>query len=588
MWDAPDVVTPSPARRDAELLGTPSPLPAVLPKRRRLFQKTSVEAVEIRQPEVEPELPSVNVGLDIEDEDAETIVLTPYLKKRFHNAYYHWWSRKTNFRALSMSQQQKYMSYYHLRKLPVDARKDRIRQFSKAHPHMAPVALAMDAFLTERGLTQSGKAGTSVLLTWNGSWGLLHPAIPQTGAVPLAGSDVSESPPPSSPSPTTADVIATMPLAQADTRGPPSLDPEADMKRVDRCSQKLRGDSRAADLWEEVQRTVQRVRNVAKKAVVGWSLEVCPRTLEATGEVRVHVHIAMVSLSTRIGIAPHSVLFLGEKPSDVSGEICGSQRGRRALAGIAYLVLPKVCTVFSGCSLALFTDLPVAAQSVFNGVQARKIFTNTAHELLCRIPKCIDRNLEQLARFRTEQGNLAVQKVQRWRRGNGHEQRRPWRGFPSVDQWKSQYAFVLDRYQFLVLDGPSQMGKTAFVRSLVGPDEYMEVNLAGGAAIDLRAYRMWQHTLVLFDEGEPRQILEHKKLFQAGPMPCQMQTSTTNCHAYDVYVGGKMIVICSNIWQERLAALSVADAEWLHRNSVYLRVTQPMWQVDTHAMEGEP
>ena len=63
-------------------------------------------------------------------------------------------------------------------------------------------------------------------------------------------------------------------------------------------------------------------------------------------------------------------------------------------------------------------------------------------------------------------------------------------------------------------------------------------------------------------------------------MPCQMQTSTTNCHAYDVYVGGKMFVICGNIWQERLAAQSVADAEWLQRNSVYLHVTQPMWQAD--------
>ena len=560
---------------------TPSPLPAPSSKRRRLFQKTSVESVEARQPEVEPELPSLNVGMDIEDEDAETIVLSSYLKKRFHNAYYHWWSKKCNFRSLSLSQQQKYMSYYHLRKLPVDARQDRIRQFAKACPQMAPVALAMDKFLAERSVMMSGKTGTSVLMTWNGAWGLLHPAIPQIGAEPFAGSDVSESPPPSSPSPTTTDAIAPDRPAQSHLRGAPSLDPEADMKRVDRCSQALRGDPRAADLWEEVQRTVQRVRNMAKKSVVGWSLEVCPRTLQTTGEVRVHVHIAIVSLTSRIGIATHSVLFLGQKPSDVSGEICGSQRGRRALAGIAYLVLPKVCTVFSGCSLALFTDLPVAAQSVFNGVQARKILTNTAHELLCRIPKSIDRNLEQLARFRTEQGNLAVQTVQCWRRGNGHEVRLPWRRFPTVDNWKSQYAFVLDRYQFLVLDGPSQMGKTAFVRSLVGPDEYMEVNLAGGAAIDLRAYRMWQHTLVLFDEGEPRQILEHKKLFQAGPMPCQMQTSTTNCHAYDVYVGGKMFVICSNIWKERLAALSVADAEWLQRNSVYLHVTQPMWQADT-------
>ena len=109
------------------------------------------------------------------------------------------------------------------------------------------------------------------------------------------------------------------------------------------------------------------------------------------------------------------------------------------------------------------------------------------------------------------------------------------------------------------------------------PDEFVEVNLVGGAAIELGSYPMWEHTLVLFDEAEPKQILINKKLFQAGPSPCQVQTSTTNSRAYNVYVGGKMFVICSNLWQERMATLSPADHEWIDRNSVYMRVTEPMW-----------
>ena len=93
---------------------------------------------------------------------------------------------------------------------------------------------------------------------------------------------------------------------------------------------------------------------------------------------------------------------------------------------------------------------------------------------------------------------------------------------------------------------------------------------------------MWQHSLILFDEADPQQILDQKKLFHAGPMPVQLQTSTTNCHAYSAYVGGKMMVVCSKIWAERMVRLSPADVEWLQRNSVYVHVTQPMWVQSPH------
>lgn len=142
---------------------------------------------------------------------------------------------------------------------------------------------------------------------------------------------------------------------------------------------------------------------------------------------------------------------------------------------------------------------------------------------------------------------------------------------------ENQYRFVLGRYKFRVFDGASRLGKTAFAKDRVTPDEFLEVNLAGGAAIDLRAYRMWEHTLVLFDEAEPKQILINKKLFQAGPSPCQVQTSTTNSRAYNVYVGGMMFFIRSTVKQERIATLSPADHECIPRNSVYVRVTEPMW-----------
>ena len=349
------------------------------------------------------------------------------------------------------------------------------------------------------------------------------------------------------------------------------------MKGTQRAARALMTDERAQDLWLEVQKTVQEIQSSQPGLVLSWAMEVCPRTLETKGEVRVHIHIAVFCGRGWLKRNPLSFQFLGQPPSDFSRDVGQDKRGRRSSSAIAYLALPKVCTVFAGCNQQLFTDLPVPTLCIFNGVQARKILTDTAHQLLCRIPKQIDRNLEQLARYRQEQGNLAVERVMEWRRRHGGETKRPWRIHPLVLGWRAQYSVVLDRYQFLVLDGPSRMGKTGYARSLVGPDEFLEVSLAGGAAIDLRGYRQWKHALILFDEADPAQIVAQKKLFQAGPMPVQLQTSTTNCHAYTAYVGGKMLVVCSNVWMSGLVKMPREDQEWLVRNSVYVHVTEPMW-----------
>ena len=498
-------------------------------------------------------------------------LLTPYLKKRFHNAYHWWWTTKHNMRGLSLRQQGRWHAQYHLRKLTPHERRKRVEEFVTERPEMRQVGERLVREWDIAGVgTNSGRKVVSGLWTWNGDWGVLRPA---------------PGPPDGSPSlPLRADGLAA-PRAGPMSPSPwecgkpaaPSLDPEVDMKATQRAAREVMTDPRAQELWVEVQKTVQAIQNSQCGLVLAWAMEVCPRTLECKGEVRVHIHIGVFCARGNLARNPLTWLFMGQPPSDFSRDVGQDVRGRRSMASISYLALPKVCTVFAGCSQQLFTDLPVPALSVFNGVQARKILTDTAHELLCRVPKQIDRNLDQLARYRQEQANLALERVMDWRRRHGSETKRPWRMIPLVLGWRAQYSVVLDRYQFLVLDGPSRMGKTAYARSLVAPEEFLEVSLAGGAAIDLRAYRMWKHTLILFDEADPAQIVAQKKLFQAGPMPVQLQTSTTNCHAYTAYVGGKMLVVCSNVWMSGLRNLCHEDHEWLVRNSVYVHVDEPMW-----------
>lgn len=273
-------------------------------------------------------------------------------------------------------------------------------------------------------------------------------------------------------------------------------------------------------------------------------------------------------------------MFQGQPPSHLALNL-GDKQGRRvrnALAGLSYLALPKCCSLWSDCSVELFVDLPVNAQSIFNAVGARKMSVRMAHDYLIKIPKAIDRNLDQLERFRSEQCSRAIEAVQEWRLARAAGARLPFKRYGAVSHWLTQYDFCLDRYKFLVLDGPSRLGKTAFMRSLTDPFSFCEINCSGGQSLDLRSYRVWQHTVVFFDEAKPSQVLSNKKMFQAGPLPVQLQTSMTNCFAYSIWLGGKKLCIAANDWALEMRSLNDSDRDWLASNSVYLAVTEPMWE----------
>jgi hypothetical protein len=68
-------------------------------------------------------------------------------------------------------------------------------------------------------------------------------------------------------------------------------------------------------------------------------------------------------------------------------------------------------------------------------------------------------------------------------------------------------------------------------------------------------------------------------LFQAPPIYVRLGCSTTNCHAYDVFLSGTGLMIASNTWNADLAALKrVEDRQWLVENSIVVDVgSSPLW-----------
>ena len=120
----------------------------------------------------------------------------------------------------------------------------------------------------------------------------------------------------------------------------------------------------------------------------------------------------------------------------------------------------------------------------------------------------------------------------------------------------NQFKKPRHRYRFLVLAGPSRVGKTAFARSLCGPGmEILEVNCSSGAEPDLKAYRFRWHEVVLFDEIEAEQVANQRKVFQAQASAVQIACSATNCFSFEVFVWRKKLVLASNNWHSSLSMM---------------------------------
>ena len=202
---------------------------------------------------------------------------------------------------------------------------------------------------------------------------------------------------------------------------------------------------------------------------------------------------------------------------------------------------------------------------------------------MTRIPSGLDRNLASLERFSRARMEQRVADVVAAREANIARASRPFKRYAQVDLWAAQYSQCLDRYCFLLIEGPSRLGKTAFVHGLVPPGTVYEVSLTGGALPDLRDYRPDHHRLLFFDEATPKQAIELKKLLQAPLRPIDCGTSTTNLYAFKIYVGGKRICLASNDWSAKLRRLPAEDRDWLNANCFHLRVSTPMFQEDLPA-----
>ena len=168
------------------------------------------------------------------------------------------------------------------------------------------------------------------------------------------------------------------------------------------------------------------------------------------------------------------------------------------------------------------------------------------------------------------------------------EQRRAFRKIPQVNAFMAAFRTVQSRRKFLVLDGPSRMGKTEYVRSLIEPVAILELNCASCVDPPLSGFKTSTHKLVLLDEGTVEMVLRNRKMFQCPNAHVQLGMSATNVHCYSVYLNNCMLVVCSNSWAHQLTVTPSEGADWIKANQVYIHISKPLWEQTGDTVQAAP
>ena len=144
---------------------------------------------------------------------------------------------------------------------------------------------------------------------------------------------------------------------------------------------------------------------------------------------------------------------------------------------------------------------------------------------------------------------LAAQEVQEGIRRKSCElaaTQKKMKTIPVVSAWLSELSATRDRKKFLVLNGPSRLGKTQFAISLFGIENTLEVNCVSADHPPLRAFSPKLHKCIVFDEAPTTMVVSNKRLFQSPNCKVIIGLAPTNMNVYPVYLNDAALVICTN------------------------------------------
>ena len=303
-----------------------------------------------------------------------------------------------------------------------------------------------------------------------------------------------------------------------------------------------------------------------------WSAEICPSGIRAVPAVcRVHFHVAVrgVMQQFRQYAEAHFRGTCGfAVPCPVAHGSC-TQRGYQAFL---YVQARKIGQIASGGSVDMCSDYAIQPDWVLLLLQSGKIDLPEARRLAIRAVRNLPQVWSILDAVEREQNEARLQlHVSSVQKALAAE-RFPFKILPEVVAWNAGFTKLRSRYKFLVLDGPSQAGKSEYARSLASPGCAFFVDCGKASEPDLRSFVPLTHEVIVMDEATPAFVVANKRVFQAPADWVRLGQSPTNAYSYRVWIHGAKIVVSTNDWRTLIRKLSVAESEWISANCVYVPV----------------
>ena len=342
----------------------------------------------------------------------------------------------------------------------------------------------------------------------------------------------------------------------------------------------LRRSQSVQKLVEDCKKFIHELTQRLQVSRFAWALEVCPRTYATEGKVRAHLHVALCRYPEfRVQLQHFAFGHLMPMCSRCNP----AQRDKRssgAASILFYCQIDKIGQLHNGGSHEPFHDYHINPEWITNLLQAGNITESSARQMYVQGCKNVVHHLQNLERVVAERRQVALQERMALVQTSCAARMQAFKDVPLVrERFLPHFQSIKPRYPFLVLEGPSRTGKTSYAKHITGdPAEVFEVNCASCPEPDLRDFDSNMHKAVLFDEASPELVLTQRRLFQSPSCLLDLGCSTTNCHKYQVFVSGIMMIVCSNTWSSQVQQLEHAgDAEWLYSNSIVVHVGEPLW-----------
>ena len=333
--------------------------------------------------------------------------------------------------------------------------------------------------------------------------------------------------------------------------------------------------------WKDFEAFVKQLAEEHFVRFYAQSFELCTQTFAESLQVRVHAHAFLLREDARIQIhKKEKANFQGS--AAVKSKSCGANsvlRGSGVWCGCYYLLSPKIGSIFRSGSVRPYLDFGVKPEWIFNMVQAEKMSFAAAMQQMSLCGKGFTRYMQDLKAWQSAKEELQLADHVRRVQAHHSASNFAFKVYPEVEAWKaSVWQPHLRRKKFLVIEGPSGVGKTEFIKQLAGPERTLEISADGMTSPYLRNFIPSQHKIIFWDECRVELVIAYRKLFQCPASWITLGVSPTGRDVYKVWLNDAAHVIASNRWMEGLAKVqNQADRNWIMENQVFLHVAERMY-----------